>query len=148
MNAELSGWHLSSVETLENMFQNARQFTGDGLDQIKGGVGFSSPSTSKCSLTSKCCDDSACLSATGRTRTGNAHAAGGVCCSATESCAGRSSVLCLDHVTNMTGAFDGAAGLTPCNKRKIADAWKSNAVFVATKYHTDWGGDTCTVRFE
>ena len=39
-------------------------------------------------------------------------------------------------------------GLSSCNKRKIADAWKSSAVFVATTYDTDWTADTCTVRFE
>jgi hypothetical protein len=52
-------------------------------------------------------------------------------------------------VTTMTGTFVGTASLTTCNKRKIADAWKSNSVFVATTYDTDWAADTCiTVRFE
>ena len=44
--------------------------------------------------------------------------------------------------------FNVATSLTTCNKRKIADAWKSSAVFVATTYNTDWAADTCPVRFE
>jgi hypothetical protein len=46
----------------------------------------------------------------------------------------------------MKNTFDGATSLTTCNKRKIADAWKSSAVFVATTYDTDWAADTCPVR--
>ena len=48
-------------------------------------------------------------------------------------------------VTSMSSTF---YSLTSCNKRKIADAWKSSAVFVATDYDTDWAADTCPVRFE
>jgi hypothetical protein len=57
-------------------------------------------------------------------------------------------------VTIMTSTFGSTAylgsttSLTTCNKRKIADAWKSSAVFTATSYDEDWAGDTCTVRFE
>ena len=50
-------------------------------------------------------------------------------------------------VTTMSSTFY-STSLTTCNKRKIADAWKSSAVFVATTYDTDWAADTCTVRFE
>jgi hypothetical protein len=52
-------------------------------------------------------------------------------------------------VTTMTDTFYSTiTSLTTCNKRKIADAWKSSAVFTATSYDEDWAGDTCTVRFE
>jgi hypothetical protein len=51
-------------------------------------------------------------------------------------------------VTSMDNTFTSATSLTSCNKRKIADAWKSSAVFVATTYATDWATDTCPVRFE
>jgi hypothetical protein len=51
-------------------------------------------------------------------------------------------------VTIMVETFWGATSLTSCNKRKIADAWKSNPVFAATTYVTKWAADTCTVRFE
>ena len=51
-------------------------------------------------------------------------------------------------VTTMGYTFSSRTSLTTCNKRKIADAWKSNAVFVATTYDTDWAADKCTVRFE
>jgi hypothetical protein len=55
-----------------------------------------------------------------------------------------SSTTCdLCHYT-----FRSTTSLTTCNKRKIADAWKSSAVFVATTYNTDWVADKCTVRLE
>lgn len=44
--------------------------------------------------------------------------------------------------------FTTATSLTSCSKRKIVDAWKSNSVFVATSYYTDWAADKCAVRFE
>ena len=52
------------------------------------------------------------------------------------------------QVTTMTNTFFSTTSLTTCNKRKIADAWKSSAVFTATSYDEDWAADTCTVRFE
>ena len=40
--------------------------------------------------------------------------------------------------------FTGTPALTSCNKRKIADAWKSNTAFTATTpYPLDWADDTC-----
>ena len=51
-------------------------------------------------------------------------------------------------VTTMTNAFDSTTSLSSCNKRLIADAWKSSSVFVATAYDTDWAADTCAVRFK
>ena len=41
-------------------------------------------------------------------------------------------------VTTMGDTFLSTTSLTTCNKRKIADAWKSSTVFVATSYDTDW----------
>ena len=56
----------------------------------------------------------------------------------------------INKVKTMVFTFDGATALTSCNKRKIADAWKSNAAFTATTYDTDWATvdstDTCSVR--
>ena len=56
----------------------------------------------------------------------------------------------INKVKSVTSIFDGggngANALTSCNKRKIADAWKSNAAFTATDYDTDWAADTCSVR--
>ena len=49
-------------------------------------------------------------------------------------------------VTDMGSTFHATTSLTTCNKRQIADAWKSSAVFVATTYDTDWAADTCPVR--
>jgi hypothetical protein len=49
-------------------------------------------------------------------------------------------------VTTLERTFEYTTSLITCNKRKIADAWKSSAAFVATSYDTDWATDTCTVR--
>ena len=40
--------------------------------------------------------------------------------------------------TDMQNMFESATSLTPCNKRLIADAWKSNAAFTGTTYDTNW----------
>ena len=52
----------------------------------------------------------------------------------------------INKVKDMFSTFLNAIALTSCNKRKIADAWKSNAAFTATDYDTDWATDTCPVR--
>ena len=49
----------------------------------------------------------------------------------------------IASVTTLSKTFMSTTSLTTCNKRKIADAWKSSAVFVATSYGTDWAGETC-----
>jgi len=50
----------------------------------------------------------------------------------------------------MFHTFLSAKALTSCNKRKIADAWNSNAAFTATDYDTKWAPDDstdpCSVR--
>ena len=55
----------------------------------------------------------------------------------------------LGSIFDMQSGGDPCAGcttaLTSCNKRKIADAWKNNAVFTATTYDTDWAADKCPV---
>ena len=89
MNADLSGWKVGNVVTLEQTFIYAYKFTGTGL------------------------------------------ASWGVA-----------------RVTSMHSTFLSTTSFTTCNKRKIADAWKSSAVFTATSYDEDWAADTCTVRFE
>jgi surface protein len=49
----------------------------------------------------------------------------------------------INKVKTMGGIFKDATALTSCNKRKIADAWKSNAAFTNRGYDTDWAADTC-----
>ena len=41
-------------------------------------------------------------------------------------------------VSDMTNTFQSAITLASCNKRLIADAWKSNTAFTATTYDTNW----------
>jgi len=89
MNADLTGWKVGKVVTLEHTFFSASKFTGTGVDTWD-----------------------------------------------------------VAKVTDMGATFLSATSLTSCNKRKIADAWKSNAAFTKTTYDTDWAADKCTVRFE
>ena len=49
----------------------------------------------------------------------------------------------INKVKEMFAIFFNANALTSCNKRKIANAWESNAVFTATTYDTSWAADTC-----
>jgi hypothetical protein len=49
----------------------------------------------------------------------------------------------INKVKDMFVIFDGATALTSCNKRKIANAWKSSAAFTATTYDTSWATVTC-----
>jgi hypothetical protein len=44
-------------------------------------------------------------------------------------------------VTTMSNTFTSTTSLTTCNKRKIADAWKSNSAF--DTYNTAWLADIC-----
>jgi hypothetical protein len=47
----------------------------------------------------------------------------------------------VGKVANLDQVFDGAA-ITSCNKKRIDDAWKSNALFEASDF--GWtGGDRC-----
>ena len=48
-------------------------------------------------------------------------------------------------VTLMGSTFSSTTSLTTCNKRLIADAWKSNSAFAA---YEDWAKDVCPVRLE
>jgi hypothetical protein len=49
----------------------------------------------------------------------------------------------INKVKDMDSIFKNANALNSCNKRKIADAWKSNAAFTAQTYDTDWAADKC-----
>ena len=49
----------------------------------------------------------------------------------------------VSKVNDMGNVFQFNDAFTSCIKRKIAVAWKSSVVFVATEYDTDWAGDTC-----
>jgi hypothetical protein len=54
----------------------------------------------------------------------------------------------INQVKDMTYIFQSAKALTSCNKRKIADAWKSSAAFTSAAftsrgYDADWAADKC-----
>jgi surface protein len=48
----------------------------------------------------------------------------------------------IAKVTTMLATFTSATSITACNKRQIADAWKSNSAF--TTWNTAWAADVCS----
>jgi surface protein len=159
MNADLSGWKVGKVITLQNTFNSAVKFTGTGL-----ALWNTASATSLQNTFYKAGEMNSDLSAwkVGKVTTLQSmfqHASkfAGVGLDSWDT----ASVTTLYHtfhearemnsdlspwnvakVTNMGNTFT-ATSLTTCNKRLIADAWKSSSVFVATTYDTDWAADAC-----
>jgi hypothetical protein len=138
MNADLSGWKVGKVVSLALTFEGASKFTGKGLGSWDTAsattlsVTFSGASVMNADLSRWKVAKVVTLYYTfwnARKFTGT-----GV------------DTWDVTKVTDMTSTFTSTTSLTTCNKRKIADAWKSNAVFTATSYDTDWAANTCTVR--
>jgi hypothetical protein len=140
MNADLSGWKVGNVVTLEQTFNGASKFSGTGLSAWDTAstttlfFTFNSAGEMNADLTGWKVAKVVTLQYTFR----NAFKFTGTGVDTWD----------VAKVTSMTNTFFSTTSLTTCNKRKIADAWKSNSVFVATSYDTDWAADTCTVRFE
>ena len=109
MNADLTGWNVGKVVTLQSTFGSASKFAGTGLNSW----------------------DIASVAILYQTF----RSAGEM----------NSDLSKWDvaKVTDMGNTFYFTTSLSTCNKRKIADAWKSSSVFVATTYDTDWAADTC-----
>ena len=140
MNADLTGWKMGKVVTLAYTFHDAIKFAGTGLSSWNTASATSLHQTFN------------------NAREMNADLTGWkvgkvVTLYVTFYKASKFTGTGVDtwdvaKVTDMGNTFSSATSLTTCNKRKIADAWKSSAVFVATTYDTDWAADTCPVRFE
>jgi hypothetical protein len=140
MNADLSGWKVGKVITLQGMFNSASKFTGMGLSA------WDTASATTLRFTFYNADEM------------NADLSGWkvakvVTLEWTFRDASKFTGMGLNSwdvakVATMSNTFTSTTSLTTCDKRKIADAWKSSSVFVATTYVTDWAGDTCPVRFE
>ena len=140
MNADLSGWKVAKVVTLRSTFDGASKFTGTGLSA------WDTASATSLAYTFKGASEM------------NADLSGWkvakvVTLQSTFYGASKFTGTGVDtwdvtKVNSMVSTFYSTTSLTTCNKRKIADAWKSSSVFVATTYDTDWAADTCPVRFE
>jgi surface protein len=141
MNADLTGWKVGNVITLTYAFYGASKFTGTGL--------------SAWDVASATSLDNTFYEAGEMNADLTGWKVGKVVkLSSTFNGASKFTGTGVDtwdvaKVTTMYQTFTSTTSLTTCNKRKIADAWKSNSVFVATTYDTDWAADACsTVRFE
>jgi surface protein len=138
MNADVGGWDVSRVTTLDNAFNAAEQFLGIGLDKWTTTV-VTKLSSTFYGATKMNAD----LSAWDTANVGKMQN--------TFRSAHKFTGLGLRNwsvvkVTTMENMFNGASSLTPCNKRRVADAWASNTAFEDTSYDTDWAADTCPVQ--
>jgi len=140
MNADLSKWSVGKVVTLSDTFRHASKFIGTGLT--------SWDTASATSLTHTFGDASEMNADLTGWKVGKVKSLGYTFERASKFTGTGVDTWNVAMVTDMTATFGSTTTLTTCNKRKIADAWKSSAVFVATTYGTDWTADTCTVRFE
>ena len=133
MNADLIGWKVGKVVTLENTFRDASKFTGTGL---------SSWDTSSATSLSRSFQWASEMNAdlTGW------KVAKLVTLQNTFNIASKFTGTGLSawdvaKVTIMSNTFAVTTSLSSCNKRKIADAWKSNSAFAT--YDIAWTSDTC-----
>jgi hypothetical protein len=140
MNADLSGWKVGKVVTLRSTFHDASKFTGTGLSAWD-----TASATSLLATFEAASEMNADLSGW---KVAKVVTLRGTFNGASEFTGIGLSAWDVTKVKDMFRTFTSTTSLTTCNKRKIADAWKSSAVFVATTYDTDWAADMCTVRFE
>ena len=135
MNADLSGWRVGKVKTLQATFARAYKFAGTGLSswdtasvitlrETFSSAGEMNADLSKWKVGKVGSLEKTFVSASKFTGTGLAS-------------------WDITKVAVMTNTFLSATSLVSCNKRLVADAWKSNTFFVATTYDTDWATDTC-----
>jgi surface protein len=133
MNADLSGWKVAKVVSLWSTFDGASKFTGTGLSAWD-----TTSATTLFGTFQSASEMNADLSGW--------KVAKVVTLQSTFSVASKFTGTGVDtwdvaKVTTMSSTFSSTPSLTTCNKRKIADAWKSNSAFVATTYDTDWAGE-------
>ena len=140
MNADLTGWKVGKVVTLLNTFFGAAKFTGTGLS--------SWDIASATSLWSTFYGASKMNADLTGWKVGKVITLEHTFNGASKFTGTGVDTWNVVKVTSMFSTFLNAASLASCNKHKIADAWTSSAVFVATTYDTDWAADTCAVRFE
>ena len=141
MNADLTRWEVGKVASLERTFSGASKFTGTGL------ASWDTASVTTLSGTFMGAKEMN-ADLTGW-KVGKVGSLFSTFIDAFKFAGTGVDTWDVAKVKSMGDTFNGATSLTTCNKRKIADAWKSSAVFKDdTTYDTDWAADTCTVRFE
>ena len=140
MNADLSKWSVGKVVRLRDTFRSASKFTGTGL-----ALWDTASATSLDSIFSGAVEMNADLTGW---KVGKVTSLAYTFSWASKFTGTGVDAWDITKVAVMTDTFASTTSLTTCNKRRVADAWKSSAVFVATTYDTDWTADTCTVRFE
>ena len=138
MNADVGGWDVSRVTTLDNAFNKAEQFLGIGLDKWT--------TTAVTKLSSTFYDATKMNADLSAWDTANVGKMQNTFRSAHKFTGLGLRKWSVGKVTTMENMFNGASSLTPCNKRRVADAWASNTAFKATSYDTAWAANTCPVQ--
>jgi len=140
MNADLTKWSVGKVVRLQDAFRSASKFTGTGL-----ALWDTASATTLDSIFSMAVEMNADLTGW---KVGKVTSLAYTFNWASKFTGTGVDAWDITKVAVMTDTFASTTSLTTCNKRRVADAWKSSAVFVATTYDTDWTADTCTVRFK
>ena len=151
MNADLSGWDVAKVTTMVRAFHSTSKFTGTGL------ASWDTASVTNTYLTfyrayemnadlgrwdvAKIAGMKSMFEAAQKF-TGTGLDEWNVARVSSKTNGG------FSRIFNGATTFNSATSLASCNRRKIADAWKSSAAFTKTTYDTAWSADKCTVRFE
>jgi surface protein len=150
MNLDLGKWDVAKVTTMgqsgwmDGTFNNAVKFAGIGIDQWKTGLVTTMEGTfwdaAEMNADIGSWDVSQVTSLKSMFRNAVKYEGNGI---SKWSVAKVSTSHSGSLLGGMTSTFFNAAALTSCNKRKIADAWKTNAAWVTRTYDTDWSSDTC-----
>ena len=133
MNADLSGWSVAKVITLQEAFNSASEFVGTGLDSWNTAsvTSLSHTFVKASGMNADLSKWSVAKVTSLRDTFRDASKFAGVGLDSWD----------VSKVNDMMGTFTSTTSLTPCSKRKIADAWKSNSVF--SSWNTAWAGETC-----
>ena len=135
MNADLGGWSVGKVISLQETFNGASEFVGTGLDSwdTASVTSLSHTFVEASGINADLSKWSVAKVTSLRDTFRDASKFAGVGLDSWD----------ISNVKDMYATFTSTTSLTPCSKRKIADAWKSSVAFTDTTYDTDWAGETC-----
>ena len=134
MNADLSGWKVAKVVTLYFTFFSASKFTGTGLSawDVASATSLSTTFQGASEMNADLSGWKVAKVVTLQNMFYRASKFEGTGLFKWN----------VAKIKNMLNTFNTATSLTACNKRKIADAWASNAAFVAATYDTTWSSES------
>ena len=135
MNSDLSGWNVAKVTTLWCTFRGTSKFAGVGLG--------SWDTTSVTTLYQIFYFASEMNSDLSKWNVAKVTSLSYTFGSASKFTGAGLGSWDIAKVTTMNDIFASATSITSCNKRQIADAWKSNSAF--DTWNTAWATDACSL---